>query len=197
MEHTYWNYNDVPAEQLAYEYRWLNGEWKPEPLLKDGAFGAMGGLITSMNDYSKYVSFMLSAWHKGNAVDSSPVKRNSLREMQRSSNILKPIPKYEYVSGRSCNIVFAYGYGIIRLVDCENRTMVGHAGGLPGFGSDWMSLPDYAIGIITFSNLTYAGVYLKNLHALDTLIALAKLQPRQLLASVILNQSAKLEQCRI
>ena len=27
-----------------------------------GAFGAMGGLQTSANDYAKWVAFLLSAW---------------------------------------------------------------------------------------------------------------------------------------
>jgi hypothetical protein len=66
--------------------------------------------------------------------------------------------------------------------------VVGHSGGLPGFGSDWKIFRDYGIGIISFSNLTYARVALLNTQALDTLIALAKLQPRKLPVSAILNQ---------
>jgi CubicO group peptidase (beta-lactamase class C family) len=188
MQHTYWQYSDVPDQELAQGYRWVNGEWIQEPLLKDGAFGAMAGLITSMEDFSKYVSFQLSAWPATTTQTVGPVKRSSLWEMQRPWNLLEPIPGYEYAKGRSCPIVFAYGYGFIRLVDCEGRIMAGHAGGLPGFGSDWLILPEYGIGIISLSNLTYAGVYLPNLHALDTLIALAKLKPRQLPTSAILNQ---------
>lgn len=61
MEHTYWEYDNVPAEQLALGYRWEDGQWKLEPMLHDGSFGAMRGLITSIEDFSKYVSFHLSA----------------------------------------------------------------------------------------------------------------------------------------
>lgn len=49
-------------------------------------------------------------------------------------------------------------------------------------------MPDYEIGIVSFSNLTYASTSFINLQVLDTLIAIAKLQPRQLPASAILNQ---------
>ena len=55
-------------------------------------------------------------------------------------------------------------------------------------GSNWKIMPDYEIGIVSFSNLTYAPASLINLKVLDTLITLAKLQPRQLPASAILNQ---------
>lgn len=66
--------------------------------------------------------------------------------------------------------------------------MIGHSGGLPGFGSQWRFLPDYGIGIVSFANLTYAGTGTINLRVLDTLIALAGLQPRALPPSQILQQ---------
>lgn len=61
MEQTYWEYDSVPKEQLVIGYRWEDEKWKLEPMLHDGAYGAMGGLITSIEDFSKYVSFQLSA----------------------------------------------------------------------------------------------------------------------------------------
>ncbi len=188
MMHTYWNYNDVPANQLAHGYRWLNERWIEQPLLKDGAYGAMGGMITSMEDFSKYVALHLSAWPPRDDKETGPVKRSSLREMQHPWNISLLVPEYKYPGGRSCPIVVAYGYGLRWIDDCENRIMAGHSGGLPGFGSDWKILSQYGIGIISFSNLTYARAAFVNIQALDTLIVLAHLQPAQLPVSVVLNQ---------
>ncbi len=188
MAHTYWDYNDVPANQLAHGYRRLNDQWVEQPLLKDGAYGAMGGLITSIDDFAKYVALHLSAWPPVDDKETGPVKRSSIREMQYPWNINLLISNYKYASGRSCPIVSAYGYGLRWTRDCDNRIVVGHSGGLPGFGSDWKIFRDYGIGIISFSNLTYARVALLNTQALDTLIALAKLQPRKLPVSAILNQ---------
>jgi CubicO group peptidase (beta-lactamase class C family) len=188
MAHTYWDYKDVPANQLAHGYRRLNDQWVEQPLLKDGAYGAMGGLITSIDDFAKYVALHLSAWPPVNDKETGPVKRSSIREMQYPWNISLLISNYKYASGRSCPIVSAYGYGLRWTRDCDNRIVVGHSGGLPGFGSDWKIFRDYGIGIISFSNLTYARVALLNTQALDTLIPLAKLQPRKLPVSAILNQ---------
>jgi hypothetical protein len=65
---------------------------------------------------------------------------------------------------------------------------VGHSGGLPGFGSNWTIMPDYNIGIISFSNVTYGSASTINMKVLDTFVILAKLQPKPLPVSAILNQ---------
>ena len=38
----------VPADRLAHGYRWEDEQWKEEPQLPDGAFGSMGGMLTSL-----------------------------------------------------------------------------------------------------------------------------------------------------
>ncbi len=188
MLHTYWDYGDVPANQLAHGYRWLNDKWVEQPLLKDGAYGAMGGMITTLEDFSKYASLHLAAWPPANDKESGPVKRSSIREMHQPWNFNQLMPDYQYPTGRKCPTVVAYGYGLSWTKDCDNRIMIGHSGGLPGFGSNWKILPDYGVGIITLSNLTYAPTSFINTQVLDTLIALAKLKPAALPVSAILNQ---------
>jgi CubicO group peptidase (beta-lactamase class C family) len=188
MTHTYWDYSKVPARQLAHGYRWLNEQWVEQPMLHDGAYGAMGGMITTMEDFGKYVALHLSAWPARNDEDKGPVKRSSLREMQFPWNISGLNAQFKYPGGRACPTVTSYCYGLGYLRDCEGRIFVSHTGGLPGFGSNWRMMPDYGIGIISFSNLTYAPAGLVNLNVLDTLIAIAGLQPRKLPVSPILNQ---------
>jgi len=188
MPHTYWDYDDVPAKELVQGYRWLNNQYVKQPLLKSGAYGAMGGLITTLDDFSKYMVLHLSATPSSNAKEIGPVKRSSLLEMQHAWNLSGFNANYKYPGGRTCATVAAYGYGLRWLQDCDNRIMIGHSGGLPGFGTDWKILPDYGIGIVTFSNHTYAPASSLNMQALDTLIALAKLKPKPLPVSAILNQ---------
>lgn len=188
MTHTYWEYSNVPASTLAHGYRWLNEQWVEQPLLHDGVYGAMGGMITTIEDFSKYVAFQLSAWPARNDEDKGPVKRSSLREMQFPWNINGLNSQYKYPGGRACATVTAYAYGLAWTKDCEGRVFIGHSGGLPGFGSNWKIMPDYNIGVICFSNLTYAPTSLINTQVLDTLVAIAKLKPRQVPVSLILNQ---------
>jgi len=188
MNHTLWEYTLVPAKQLAHGYRRLNGQWKEEPLLHDGAYGAMGGLISSIEDFSKYMNLFLSSWPLQNNTDGSIIKRSSIREMQQLWRFNTLIADYRYPNGRACPLVTGYGYGLRWSKDCDGRITIGHSGGLPGFGSNWVILPDYGIGLVSLSNLTYGATGLINARIMDTLIALASLKPRQITPSPILKQ---------
>ena len=46
----------VAPNRLAIGYRWEDERWKEEPALPHGSFGAMGGMLTSIRDLSRYVS---------------------------------------------------------------------------------------------------------------------------------------------
>jgi CubicO group peptidase (beta-lactamase class C family) len=188
MINTYWEYAQVPAGSLANGYRRVNGEWVQQPLLHDGAWGAMGGLLTTIEDFSKYMALHLSAWPPRSEKDAFPVKRSSLREMHHPWNLYSINGQYTYPSGRSCALAIAYGYGLRWTKDCQDRVSIGHSGGLPGFGSNWQVLPEYGVGVVCFSNLTYASTAAINTLVLDTLVALAGLQPRQGKPSSILLQ---------
>lgn len=188
MTHTYWEYSKVPAKELAHGYRWVNNNWVEQPLLHDGIYGAMGGMITTLDDFSKYVALHLSAWPPRNDEDNGPVKRSSIREMQfpwNMSNLNSRSKKYD---DSPCPSVSAYGYGVSWTKDCEGKVFISHGGGLPGFGSNWRIMPDYGIGIISFSNLTYASAGNINTKVLDTVVRMANLEPRPLPVSPILNQ---------
>lgn len=188
MMDTYWEFTEVPEELLAQGYRLENNEWVAEPLLHDGAFGAMGGLITSVADFSKYISFHLSAWPPRSDPETGPVKRSSLREMHQLHN-----PGYLWDRDRfgdlSLPLIQGYGYGLRVMKDRDGILEVGHNGGLPGFGSSYMFYPQYGIGIMAFSNLTYAGVAVRkaNYKVIGELISKDVFLPRELPVSEILE----------
>jgi CubicO group peptidase (beta-lactamase class C family) len=188
MTHTYYEYTKVPAEKLAHGYRFINNDWKEEALLHDGSYGAMGGLITTIEDFSKYMALQLSAWPPSNEKESPVGKRSSLREMQMPANFSGLNTQFKYSSGRACPTASAYCYGLRWSMDCENKVFVGHSGGLPGFGSNWTILPDYGIGVVCFANLTYAPTAALNVSILDTLVKTAGLKPRTIPPSPILQQ---------
>ncbi|QDK81543.1 beta-lactamase family protein [Spirosoma sp. KCTC 42546] len=193
MNDTQWEYTKVPAEKLALGYRWQDDKWLEEPLLHDGSYGAMGGLITSIDDFSKYVALHQSAWPPSNAPDTgqnaaSPIKRSSLREMQKPWTLSGLNAQAKNSAGQLCPEVTGYGYGLRWGQNCKGQVGIGHTGGLPGFGSQWRILTDYGVGIISYANLTYAGMGTVNAVVLDTLVGIGKLPPRQLPVSPILAQ---------
>ncbi len=189
MTHTYWDYTKVPPDRLAHGYRMLNGKWVEQPMLGDGAYGAMGGLITTLEDFAKYEAFQLDAWPSRSGGNEGVLKRSSRREMQQpwTFNNLNPGFSY-YNGGPGCPMVSSYAYGLRWSHDCKGRTFAGHTGGLPGFGSNWNTLPDYGVGVISFANLTYANTGTVNLQVLDTLVTLTGLKPRAVLVARILQQ---------
>ena len=147
----------VPADRLAHGYRWEDSQWKEEPPLPHGAFGAMGGMLTSTRDLGRYVGFLMSAWPPRDGPDTGPVKRASLREMQQMTRV-RPAT----VTGGTNGVPVAlnslgYGYGLGVRQTCDIKSVVSHSGGLPGFGSQMRWLVDEGVGFIAMGNLTYTG----------------------------------------
>ena len=186
MHNTYWEYKNVLPDKLALGYRWINNQWKEVELLHHGAYGAMGGLITTIEDFSKYAALHLSAWPPSNENESTVLKKSSLREMHQPWRFNNMNLNFKYPNGRTCPLAIAYGYGLGWSKDCEGRVRVGHSGGLPGFGSYWAMLPEYGIAVVSFANVTYAPNTFINLKVLDSIITMSDLKPRRLAPSDIL-----------
>lgn len=168
----------VPADRLALGYRWEDGQWKLEPQLADGAFGAMGGMLTSIDDLTKYVGVFLAAWPPRDTAEAPPLKRASLREMQQAWRPNTTAVTREGNGSTQLNVA-AYGYGLRISQTCDFRHVVAHTGGLPGFGSQMRWLPEYGIGLIGFGNRTYTPWGKVFDSTLQALLASGALQPRQ------------------
>ncbi len=188
MNATTYEYTEIPKEKFAYGYRYINDQWRKETPLKDGIYGAMGGMITSIDMFGKYVAMHEAAWPERNDKETLPVKRSSIREMHQPARFIALNPNYTFPSGKKLATAGAYTYGLRWMIDAEHKKNIGHSGGLPGFGSNWQFLPDYGIGVILFANVTYAPTTTINTAVIDTLVHLASLKPRQTSVSPILAQ---------
>lgn len=189
MSSATWEYAAVPAARLAHGYRWQEGEWLEEDLLHDppdGSWGAMGSMLSSVDEFAAYMALHLKAWPPSDEKEAGPLKRSSIREMHHPWRISGFNPGYMYPSGRSCGQVTAYGYGLRWSMNCEGHTTIAHTGGLPGFGSNWQILPQFGIGVVSMANRTYAPMAALNQQVLDTLIRLAGLKPRPVTVTPIL-----------
>lgn len=188
MLNTRWDYAHVPANRLVIGYRLENGNYVPQPMLHSGSFGAMGGLITTVEDFARYMAFHLQAWPSGSAPETGPVKRSSLREMHHGWNFVKLWVDEKDENGDFCPIVDFYGYGLHLYENCRGRKTITHSGGLPGFGSQWRALPQYGIGVVAFANLTYAPMGAPVNEALDSLLVAGTLKPYVVAGSPVLEQ---------
>ncbi|MEP5611989.1 MAG: serine hydrolase domain-containing protein [Cyclobacteriaceae bacterium] len=189
MNDTYWEVDNVPKEQLAIGYRWEDEQWKLEPMLHDGSYGSMGGLMTTIEDFCKYVSFHLSAWPPRSSEDNGPIKRSSLREMQ-TPQFSRLYPNATYFDGETCAYISGYGYGLGTAEYCNGLRRVSHGGALPGFGSNYVFFPEYGLGVMAFCNLTYTSPYPFNKIG-ELLFETLELEPRKLPVSDILIERQK------
>ena len=168
----------VPPDRLAHGYRWEDEQWKNEPLLANGSFGSMGGMLTTLSDLGKYVGAFLAAWPPRDGPETGPIKRSSLREMQQ---VWRPAPAT--VTGGASNLQLnsgGYGFALRVSQNCQFPTIVAHGGGLPGFGTQMRWLPEYGVGLIAFGNKTYTGWPATFDAALAALTRTGALQPREI-----------------
>jgi CubicO group peptidase (beta-lactamase class C family) len=170
--------SNVPPNRLAIGYRWEDETWKKEPMLPHGSFGAMGGMLTSIRDLSRYVGALLAAWPPRDDPETLPVHRASLREMQQAWRPSGARVVRDAAGSATQLSVTSYGFGLSVTQTCDFRAMIAHGGGLPGFGSTMRWLPEYGVGVIAFGNLTYTGWTPAAMAAFDRLLETGGLQPR-------------------
>ncbi len=168
----------VPATRLAHGYRRQDGRWLEEEQLPDGAFGPMGGMLTSAADLGRWVAFMLDAWPPRDGDEGRVLRRASRREMQQVWRVNGATALRDATGAPSLS-AGGYGYGLGVRQTCRFRITVAHTGGLPGFGSLMRWLPEYGVGIVAMGNLTYTGWNGVADQALDLLAGTGALEPRQ------------------
>ncbi len=187
MNETYWEYDQVPDDKLVIGYD--PDSLTIAPMLHDGVYGAMGGLITSIRDFSKYVSFHLSAWPPRSEPDDGPVRRSSLRKMHQPQYV-RLYSKSTDWNNEACPQLSGYGYGLGIIENCKRTKRISHGGALPGFGSNYSFYPDLGIGIMAFCNLTYTSPWPFD-EIQKLLFEEIDLKPRTLPASDILIERQK------
>ncbi len=170
---------EVPKDKLAVGYRWENERWVEEPQMRDGAFGAMGGLVTTANDYAKWVGFLLSAWPARNGAETGPVKRATVREMAQGLNFVRITPRPGAAPDDKCVHAGAYGMGFRVTPDCDLGLTLAHGGGYPGYGSFVVLAPETGTAVFGFANRTYQGPSLPVWRSLWALSRSGVIAPRE------------------
>lgn len=188
MKDTAWEYTAVPAEKFAPGYRWEHDAWQLEPILHDGDAAAMGGLITTLDDFARYVALHLDAWPARDEPENGPAPRATVREMHQP-RIFSGFASRATLPDKTPNpAVSFYAYGLGWRRDSRGIVTINHSGGLPGYGSIYFFCPNHGVAVIAFSNLRYGPVYGPSGQAINLLLDQAKLPARKLAVSDILEK---------
>lgn len=139
-------------DDWARPYRWRDGAWIPEGSdpLRDGEIAPMGGLWSTVDDVLRWVAFLSEAFPARDGADDGPLSRGSRRELQEMHRYTGTLA----LPGRTA--VNGYGYGL-RVRNCTRMgRVIGHSGGLPGYGSHMRWAVERGLAMVALSNVTYA-----------------------------------------
>ena len=140
--------------------------------LGDGALAPMGGMWSTIDDIVRLMAFFDDAFPAGDD-DAGPIRRATRRELQqvhRAADVtltpetgegLDHVPERVDAAG--------YGFGLQVVHDQRFGHIVGHSGGLPGYGSNMRWLPGRRIGAVALANSTYAPMWLLTRRMLEVL----------------------------
>jgi len=159
MSNTTLDFNALSAAQRAGAYNWVDGEYLEEPVLESGAFDPLGGIWTTVEDYGKFVAWMLSAWPARDEAETTPIPRRVIRSVTDGVYLMGASQGSGLNSDSDCLMGSAYSMGLGIRKHCEAGLVLTHGGGFPGFGSYVLMMPDKGLGVFGFANETYADVY--------------------------------------
>jgi CubicO group peptidase (beta-lactamase class C family) len=135
----------------------------PDPVLGDGEIAPMGGLWTTVTDLARWVAWLDAAVARPDDAAWVGLSTASRREMQRQHTYAGATD----LAGRRCPS--GYGFGLLVRDDPTVGTLVGHSGGLPGYGSNMRWCSGRGVGAIALANTTYAPMSELTMQMLDAL----------------------------
>ena len=144
------------AERRAFGYRWENDALCSRAGHGDGAFGAMGGVETSANDYARWVAFLLSAWPARDGPETGPVRRASVRELAQGLNFVRAGQRPARRAGKPARTRPPTGWA------CASHRIATSASPSPRRRLSGLRLLSdaaarHGVGVFAFANRTYAG----------------------------------------
>ncbi|MDR0432691.1 MAG: beta-lactamase family protein [Bifidobacteriaceae bacterium] len=160
LHRTYYDYAAVPASLRATGYCDRQGQWVPVPFSGPGAFSPIGGLLSNVEDMSKWVNWLAAAHPPTDDAVPSVLSTASRRDMAISHAAVAPIIRQGSSRGRLTvaegSSIASYGYGLMLEHDPTLGDMAHHSGGYPGFGTAMRWHLDSGIGVIVLANGRYA-----------------------------------------
>jgi CubicO group peptidase (beta-lactamase class C family) len=172
LERTTWTQPD--HDDWARPYRVEDGRaMADDPPLGDGALAPMGGLWSTVGDLVRVMAWFDDAFPARDGDDDGPLRRASRREQQQVHRAVSVIRTE--ATGEGLDHVperidgGGYGFGLQVIHEQRFGHIVGHSGGLPGYGSNMRWLPGRRVGAVALANSTYAPMRLLTRRMLEVL----------------------------
>jgi serine-type D-Ala-D-Ala carboxypeptidase/endopeptidase len=194
LQRTTWTQPD--HDEWARPYRVEDGQ----PVaggapLGDGALAPMGGLWSTVDDIGRVMAWFDDAFPARDGDDDGPLRRASRREQQqvhRATAVVRSEGAGDGLDHTPERIDGGgYGFGLQVIHDHRFGPIVGHSGGLPGYGSNMRWLPGRRAGAVALANSTYAPMRLLTRRMLEVLDDHRLVPPVVVPVSPVLQQAAQ------
>jgi CubicO group peptidase (beta-lactamase class C family) len=153
---------------LARGYYWdpekngASNQYVPEHYLNISGISGAGATTSSVNDYALWVKAFLDTANTAKPRNtSSPLNYALYRDVLTPRTIVLP-PFMDSSPEFLTPQLYALGWTSISVM---GHTVVGHGGGLPGFGTTVLFLPDDSYGVVVMGNTAITSNIVGNLIA--------------------------------
>ncbi len=127
------------------------GRWVPFAPQKSDAFTGPGGLVSSVRDLARWITWLGVAFRPESDHSDPVLSRLSRRELQRMHIPVQPA-LFVGPAGALTVTNSGYGLGLVIQEDLYRGTVVCHSGGLPGFLLHMRWHPQSGHGILVLTN---------------------------------------------
>ena len=159
-----------PGDDYAWPHSKLDGKLQPLPFQNLDNVGPAGSINSSASEMAKWVALQLNRG-KFPDRDGRLFSEAQSREMWSPQTILPTVERPGPLAALSAKFAdYGLGWG---LRDYHGRKLVGHTGGVSGFVSRVMLVPEENLGIVILTNAEQGGAFESILyHVLDHYLAL-------------------------
>ena len=146
MDRTIYSLKDLDNKgNYATPHAFEEGKNIPIPFVDWEEIAALGGIISSVNDMSKWMIFNMNHGIIGNDTLLTPASRNIIWKMHNSFTV-------DHTKANDFDTHFR-GYGLgWGLADYHGRLRVSHGGGYDGMISSVNMIPDEKLGVVVLTN---------------------------------------------
>lgn len=129
----------------------LAGDWVPFGPKHSDAFAGAGGLVSSVRDLARWITWLGAAFRPADGDDEAILSRISRRELQ-TMRIPAPPTLVVGPTGAVSTDISGYCLGLVTQSDVNRGTLVHHSGGLPGFLLHMRWHPQSGNGVVALTN---------------------------------------------
>lgn len=151
------------------------GRWVEEAFTAPGSFSCIGGVLSTVEDISRWAGWLSSAFADDASASDGPLPRRYRRLMQQGHTSIPPVVRSGGSRGlltvRETSQYASYGYGLFVEHDPRWGDIVYHPGGYPGFGSVMRWHPADGLGVVVLANGRYAPASVIGQRVLDVVLS--------------------------